>query len=637
MTENIDYKVSVDTSGAVKNVNNLTAANADLNEQLKIAKKNLSESIGETGVTSKKTQEAAFEVNNLTAQIKANNLAIKEQTATTKEAGTTQGFFEKTMRSVTGNSTAYERAMKSMGVSVGVSDGLTKAIMFSTIAYDQAVTAITGKKIAETVAEEANAVAKTQNTAATVTGTVATTTATVGITAAEIATWAWNAALAVLLAPLTAFVAIIAAVATGVYFLVDALVDEEAATARLNKTNLETIAIRDRDIKQRKDLQKVIDHNNEQSIKLAEAKGLEGEALEKLRLKYKSNEIAMASLNAETQKGVFLSARKAILDAKESGGSEEEIKRLKAIYDSEYKEFVEFRDLIVVKSQEYRDIKSNADIEQAKKDTKAREKQEKVKPEKEDPAIEKMSKGLEKLKEINSSFDAEVELADKSDNEKEKARIEAHYQELADLRLQDHQLTYDEDLHWWAKQAEAAELAAEKKKKIAEAEFNHKRDLSFSLVNLGQSIIGLFEVQDAKTNAQKKKNIHINHAIALGDIGLNTARAVMAETAKGIPISIPLIAADIAMGVVQTGAAIASTNKALKAVGGGSADSGSSAGSASALNIAPQIGFQNSSENQIATSISKSNAEQKVNVTVLASDITDVQNNLATNVVQNSF
>jgi len=144
MTENIDYKVSVDTSGAVKNVNNLTAANADLNEQLKIAKKNLSESIGETGVTSKKTQEAAFEVNNLTSQIKANNIAIKEQTVTTKEAGNTQGFFEKTMRSVTGNSTAYERAMKSMGVSVGVSDGLTKAIMFSTIAYDQAITAITG-------------------------------------------------------------------------------------------------------------------------------------------------------------------------------------------------------------------------------------------------------------------------------------------------------------------------------------------------------------------------------------------------------------------------------------------------------------------------------------------------------------
>jgi hypothetical protein len=618
MSDNIDYKITADTSKAVSSTNQLTAANVELTEQLKIAKKNLLESVNTGGAYSKASKEAAVDVNNLTAQIKSNNETIKENSKTTKDATVTQGFFEKTMRSVTGNSTAYERAMKSMGVSVGISDGLTKLIMFSTIAYDQAVTAITAKKELET--------------AATVAEAGATTVATGAITGASLATWALNSAIAVLLAPLTLLVAVFATVATGAYFLIDALDETGAAQNRLDKITRESIALREKDIESRKKLQSVYDHNNEQAIKLAEAKGLEGKALEKLELRYKSNEIAMAMMNAETQKSIFLSARKAVLDAKANGEDEAVIKKLKDTYDKEFKVFTEFRDQVEKKSQEYRDIKSNADIAQAKKDSK--EADEKKPKKKEDKTIENMQKGLEKLLKIQADGNFEIDQLTKDSNEKELIRQEEQYQKLADLKLANKELQREIDLKYWSEESDNAVKRDEEDKQRKQA----NQEATLDLANAGfDSLANLTEAFAGKSKKSQAKALKIQGAVNVAQIGANTASGMMNAlgtssntyegTAKAIAVGIT--------GATQTVLAIKNTSKALSALGEGGAPSGGNETQQSS--VSPQIGFQNSSENQIATTISTAQNQQNIKVSVLASDITTAQDDIKTDVVNNSF
>jgi hypothetical protein len=609
MSDNIDYKITADTSKAVSSTNQLTAANVELTEQLKIAKKNLLESVNTGGAYSKASKEAATDVNTLTAQIKSNNDVIKENSKTTKEATATQGFFEKTMRSVTGNSTAYERAMKSMGVSVGVSDGLTKLIMFSTIAYDQAVTAITAKKELET--------------AATIAEAGATTVATGAITGASLATWALNAAIAVLLAPLTLLVAVFATVATGAYFLIDALDETGVAQSRLDKITRDSIALREKDIESRRKLQEVYDHNNEQSIKLEKAKGLEGKALEKLELRYKSNEIAMAMMNAETQKGIFLSARKAVLDAKENEEDEDVIKKLKDTYDKEYKLFVEYRSQVEKKSQEYRDIKSNADIAQAEKDTKSRDKKPKKEKEKEDKTVENMKKGLDKLYQLQADGNFELDQLKKDQGEKDLKWEEEQYEKLAELRLKNRELTKEEQ----EKQDEE-----DKQRKQA------NQEATLDLANAGfDSISSLTEAFAGKSKKSQAKALKIQGAVNVAQIGANTASGMMNAlgtssntyegTAKAIAVGIT--------GATQTVLAIKNTSKALSALGEGGAPSGGNETQQSS--VSPQIGFQNSSENQIATTIANSQNQQNIKVSVLASDITTAQDGIKTDVVNNSF
>jgi len=72
---------------------------------------------------------------------------------------------------------------------------------------------------------------------------------------------------------------------------------------------------------------------------------------------------------------------------------------------------------------------------------------------------------------------------------------------------------------------------------------------------------------------------------------------------------LPWSAVHIATGALGAASIIANTSKALQAVGGGSAPSaGASPVTQTGVSATPQVGFQASSENQIATSINTAQA-----------------------------
>jgi len=624
--EVIDYSINISANtGDVNKLNESLTKTDKAVDQLESSTKSLKVQLREATLEQQKLS-AAFGATSTQAIAAAKNVAnIKDEIEFQKDLVKSYNPDEK-FRKLT--QTAGVAALALGGVKDGFAAlGIESKTLDKVIGSAQAILGVTAAVSGMSDAYAVLTASKKASSVADLTNVATTEAVAVAETEATVATWSFNAAL--LANPIVLITAGIVAAIAVIYAFVkitsDAVKEEEKA--RVATMQLE-IAIENQARAFEKN-NKYLQENNNHKLALLRASGASEAQIYKETEALKLQEIQLA----QNYRNEAIRIEQRAYDLDRSGSTDATKDALKKAQDNLKKA----NDLILKGFDDVDKIRNDHEVAvvQASTDARLKAEQEAEKArQKELDAIKEFNK--KKLEEeAKAASDLLAFKATVSNTEIER-KTEAYQADRDNIQRQDEEITAYEEQQA-NNEIEFEKKTAEEKQRINQIEFEHKRDLSFSLVNLGQMLIDLFSSQDAKTNAQKKKNIHINHAIALGDIGLNTARAVMAETAKGIPISIPLIAADIAMGVVQTGAAIASTNKALKAVGGGSADSGSSAGSASALNIAPQIGFQNSSENQIATSISKSNAEQKVNVTVLASDITDVQNNLATNVVQNSF
>jgi len=624
--EVIDYSINISANtGDVNKLNESLTKTDKAVDQLEASTKSLKVQLREATLEQQKLS-AAFGATSTQAIAAAKNVAnIKDEIEFQKDLVKSYNPDEK-FRKLT--QTAGVAALALGGVKDGFTAlGIESKILDKVIGSAQAILGVTAAVSGMSDAYTVLTASKKASSVADLTNVATTEAVAVAETEATVATWSFNAAL--LANPIVLITAGIVAAIAVIYAFIkitgDAVKEEEKA--RVATMQLE-IAIENQARAFEKN-NKYLQENNNHKLALLRASGASEAQIYKETEALKLQEIQLA----QNYRNEAIRIEQRAYDLDRSGSTDATKDALKKAQDNLKKA----NDLILKGFDDVDKIRNDHEVAvvQAATDARLKAEQEAEKArQKELDAIKEFNK--KKLEEeAKAAADLLAFKATVSNAEIER-KTEAYQADRDNIKRQDEEIAAYEEQQA-NNEIEFEKRTSEEKQRINQIEFEHKRDLSFSLVNLGQMLIDLFSSQDAKTNAQKKKNIHINHAIALGDIGLNTARAVMAETAKGIPISIPLIAADIAMGVVQTGAAIASTNKALKAVGGGSADSGSSAGSASALNIAPQIGFQNSSENQIATSISKSNAEQKVNVTVLASDITDVQNNLATNVVQNSF
>lgn len=624
--EVIDYSINISANtGDVNKLNESLTKTDKAVDQLEASTKSLKVQLREATLEQQKLS-AAFGATSTQAIAAAKNVAnIKDEIEFQKDLVKSYNPDEK-FRKLT--QTAGVAALALGGVKDGFTAlGIESKTLDKVIGSAQAILGVTAAVSGMSDAYAVLTASKKASSVADLTNVATTEAVAVAETEATVATWSFNAAL--LANPIVLITAGIVAAIAVIYAFVkitgDAVKEEEKA--RVATMQLE-IAIENQARAFEKN-NKYLQENNNHKLALLKASGASESQIYKETEALKLQEIQLA----QNYRNEAIRIEQRAYDLDRSGSTDATKDALKKAQDNLKKA----NDLILKGFDDVDKLRNDHEVAvvQAATDARLKAEQEAEKArQKELDAIKEFNK--KKLEEeAKAAADLLAFKATVSNAEIER-KTEAYQADRDNVKRQDEEIAAYEEQQA-NNEIEFEKRTSEEKQRINQIEFEHKRDLSFSLVNLGQMLIDLFSSQDAKTNAQKKKNIHINHAIALGDIGLNTARAVMAETAKGIPISIPLIAADIAMGVVQTGAAIASTNKALKAVGGGSADSGSSAGSASALNIAPQIGFQNSSENQIATSISKSNAEQKVNVTVLASDITDVQNNLQTNVVQNSF
>ena len=97
----------------------------------------------------------------------------------------------------------------------------------------------------------------------------------------------------------------------------------------------------------------------------------------------------------------------------------------------------------------------------------------------------------------------------------------------------------------------------------------------------------------------------------------------MAKGAAGIPEAV-IVGATGALSAVNI---IAATAKGLKALGGGGSAGGSSSQqSTPSGGSAPQVGFQNSSENQIATAVTDRTADAPpIQAFVVSSEVTTAQ------------
>lgn len=170
----------------------------------------------------------------------------------------------------------------------------------------------------------------------------------------------------------------------------------------------------------------------------------------------------------------------------------------------------------------------------------------------------------------------------------------------------------------------------EETKKSEDVKLAHKKaaqDQSFKLAGLAVSLAKEF----AGKNKKIQKGILITeNALGLSQIVINTMSGISKAMSKGLPAGIPeavIVGLSGALGAVKT---IKATAQGLKELGGGDAGSVPSmdagVAGASGASGAPQVGFQSSTENQIATTIAENtNQQQVVKAYVVSSEVTTAQ------------
>lgn len=155
----------------------------------------------------------------------------------------------------------------------------------------------------------------------------------------------------------------------------------------------------------------------------------------------------------------------------------------------------------------------------------------------------------------------------------------------------------------------------------------------------GESLARGVQALAGKNKAVQKAAIIAEGGINLGKSISNTAAAVTSDLKLGFPANIAPIALDIATGAVSAASIVSGTNKALQAVGGGGSITAPAAQQVpSGVSAAPQTGFQASSENQIATSISSQQNQTPIIKTYVVGSEVKTQTDLDAKLIQqNSF
>lgn len=156
------------------------------------------------------------------------------------------------------------------------------------------------------------------------------------------------------------------------------------------------------------------------------------------------------------------------------------------------------------------------------------------------------------------------------------------------------------------------------RKQISDAEKAETAD-NIKAIAAGLSTLNqLFSVNDGNSVKSKKKAIIRNGVVNLAQIGVDTGLAISKGYAEGGPwlgSGGAIIAT--AMGVINTALVIASTNKQLQALGGGSVTSTSP----TVASAQPTTTFVSSSNNQIADSISNAQSSTPIKTYVTIGDV----------------
>lgn len=219
-------------------------------------------------------------------------------------------------------------------------------------------------------------------------------------------------------------------------------------------------------------------------------------------------------------------------------------------------------------------------------------------------------------------FTLEQELKEKrAEEEREKQK------EIDAKKLEDAKKLADEQIEIEKQVAEAKAVIQEKQFEAAErgislisSLFGKSKAVQKAAL-IADSLVGI--AKTVITTRAANAAARLKYALLPGGVALATAESTLNNVSAGIGIA----------------ANVAATAKGLSALGGGSAPTGSVGNSGSSGGSAPpSVAFNNSSENQIGQSISKTTAEQPpIKVVVAESDISKAQNNVKVLVSKNSF
>lgn len=191
------------------------------------------------------------------------------------------------------------------------------------------------------------------------------------------------------------------------------------------------------------------------------------------------------------------------------------------------------------------------------------------------------------------------------------------------------------------KDLELQKEQADKEAAIEAAKLEQKKAIQDAEEGLISGALSFAKQAFSKNKGIQKGILIAENAAALAKITMNTVEAVSKDNAASpLTLGNPWSSIHIAQGAIGAANVIASTAKGLKELGGGSAGtspnfSGSSSSGASA---SPQVGFQASSENQIATTIATNTNETPiVEAIVVESSVTSKQALARKRLEDNSF
>lgn len=178
------------------------------------------------------------------------------------------------------------------------------------------------------------------------------------------------------------------------------------------------------------------------------------------------------------------------------------------------------------------------------------------------------------------------------------------------------------------------------KERIRIAREKQQEESKDRFIKNGEDLIANSKTLAGKNKAIQKAAIIAEGGVNAGKTVANTAAAIASDLKLGFPANIAPIAFDVAVGATSLASTIKGTNDALKAVGGGSV---SSSGTTQGISGAPtrnvaQVGFQGSSENQIANAVAASQKNQPpIEAFVVSQSMTDQQELDRKKELNNSF
>lgn len=549
--------------------------------------------------------------------------------------------------------------------------------MFVKITGSKAVD--TAATVANTAATEANVLAENQSFAAKAKNVVVTSAQAVATGIVTAAQWAWNVAMSA--NPIGALVVAITALIAGAYFLIKAFQDSAEETEKAEKANKKLSNEIDKLSKANEKANEQMQFSADAAIAMAKAQGKSTEEVRKLKEELINQEVAEKRLNAVKAYSIYLEAQRVAGLEDATDAQKETAKKATEFYqktNGDYNNSLKARRQMAVdhkveivqeetqKNKELADKRAEA-AKKAKEEQKRRDEEE----------LKARQKLKEDLKNLEEKYITDIEnIKDKTEEQKLQRQKERDLEEIELLRkkgedvsnllklntekynLLEDELKLKRDEEKAIKDKEAADKKAEEDKaradkelEIAQAIADQKKELEESQLNLADKSVAFLSQIAGKNKALQKAAIIAENAVNIGKTlianAAGNAQAIAQGTALGVtdPTAPARAAAMVLNNNISTGlsvaTSIAATAKALSALGGGGGGSGGggqTGTTAPSGGNAPQVSFQNSSENQIATTVAGNiNDQPPVQAYVVSSEVTTAQALDRNRIDSNSF